>query len=184
MFKRTMAVAIAITIAAEFATAQVPCSVGLYADAGATSSVVTPDLFETFDVYVVLFVEGLANAVSYGLQADGLGTDYELLGALYGPDGEGLNIPLDGENVGLGTCAIGFNGAPIVVTKYSFFQINALAPTTSMSVVGGREDPDFPVFSDCTGQLTACVVGPTLTVDNAVSGDSDSFGAVKSLFRR
>lgn len=185
MFKRTMAAAAAIALAvtAGSVAAQVPCTVGVYANSDAASSVVTPDLNETFDVYVVLFAESLANAVSYSLVADGLGTDYFQVSVSYGPEGTGINIPLDGENVGLGQCVVGYNGFPIVVAKHTFFQFNQFAPTTSIAVAGGREDPDFPVFSDCSGVLSPCVIGPTLSVDNAVSGDSDSFGAVKSLFR-
>lgn len=185
MFKRTMAAAaaIALAVSAGPVAAQIPCTVGVYANAEASSSVVTPSLNSTFDVYVVLFAESLANAVSYRLVAEGLGTDYVQVGAAYGPAGTGINIVLNGENVGLGQCVVGYNGFPIVVTKYTFFQLNPLAQTTSIAVTGGNEDPDFPVFSDCNGMLSPCAIGPTLAVDNAVSNDENSFGAVKSLFR-
>jgi hypothetical protein len=185
MFKRTMAVAFAIALAmsAGSVAAQTPCTVGVYANEGASSSVVAPAANSNFDVYVVLFAESLADAVSYRLVAEGLGTDYVQVAAAYGPDGEGFNIPFNGENVGLGVCAVGYNGFPLVVTKYTFFQINPAAPSTSISVAGGNENPDFPVFSNCQGLLSPCVIGSSLTVDNVVSSDAESFGAVKSLFR-
>lgn len=185
MFKMTMAAAaaIALAVSASPVAAQSSCSVGVYANADATSSVVTPNLNETFEVYVVLFAESLADGLSYSLIADGLGTDYLRVGAEYGPDGGGLNIESFGENVALGQCVPGFNSFPIVVAKYTFLQVNPSPPTTSIAVGGGRENPDFPVFSNCAGQLITCVSGATLSVDNAVSSDSDSFGAVKSLFR-
>ena len=183
MFKRTMAVAIALAMSAGSVAAQSDCTLGVYANEEASSSVVTPSVNSSFDVYVVLFAENLANAVSYRLLAEGLGTDYIQVGAEYGPSASGINIPFNGENVGLGECAIGYNGFPIVVTKYSFFQLNPAALTTSIGVTGGNENPDFPVFSTCSSDLITCVSGPSLTVDNAVSTESESFGAVKSLFR-
>lgn len=183
MFKRTMAVAIALAMSAGSVAAQSNCSVGVYANEEASSSVVTPSANSEFSVYVVLFAENLANAVSYSLVADGLGTDYIQVGASYGPSAAGINIVFNGENVGLGECAIGYNGFPIVVTKYTFFQLNPAAPTTSIRVAGGNENPDFPVFSTCTSDLIVCESGPELTVDNVVSTEADSFGAVKSLFR-
>lgn len=183
MFKRTMAVAIALAMSAGSVAAQTTCSVGAYANEEASSSVVTPAANSNFDVYVVLFAENLANAVSYRLVAEGLGTDYIQVGAAYGPSGTGINIVFNGENVGLGECAIGYNGFPILVTKYTFFQLDVAAPSTSISITGGNENPDFPVFSTCTSDLITCDSGPSLTVDNAVSTENDSFGAVKSLFR-
>lgn len=183
MFKRTMAVAIALAMSAGSVAAQSNCSVGVYANEEASSSVVTPAANSNFDVYVVLFAENLANAVSYRLVAEGLGTDYIQVGAEYGPSGTGINIVFNGENIGLGECAIGYNGFPILVTKYTFFQLDVAAPSTSISITGGNEDPDFPVFSTCTSDLITCESGPSLTVDNAVSTENDSFGAVKSLFR-
>jgi hypothetical protein len=183
MFKKSMAIAIALAMSAGSVVAQTPCSVGVYADRDGLSSVVTPAALSNFDVYVVLFAESLANAASYQVVAEGLGTDFIQVGAVFGPTGDGLSIILDGYNVALGECAIGYNGAPILVAKYTFLQLDVAAPSTSISITGGREDPDFPVFSTCSGVLITCESGPSLTVDNAVSTENDSFGAVKNLFR-
>jgi hypothetical protein len=183
MFKKSMAVAIALAMSAGSVAAQTTCSVGVYADRDGLSSVVTPEALSNFDVYVVLFAENLANAVSYRVVAEGLGTDFIQVGAEYGPTGDGLNIEFIGENVALGECAVGYNGFPILVAKYTFFQLDVAAPSTSISITGGKDDPDFPVFSTCSSTLIACESGPSLTVDNAVSTENDSFGAVKSLFR-
>jgi hypothetical protein len=183
MFKKSMAIAIALAMSAGSVVAQTPCSVGVYADRDGLSSVVTPVALSNFDVYVVLFAESLANAVSYRVVAEGLGTDYIQVGAEYGPTGDGLSIVFNGDNVALGECAIGYNGVPILVAKYTFLQLDVAAPSTSISVTGGNEDPEFPVFSTCNSLLISCESGPSLTVDNAVSTENDSFGAVKNLFR-
>lgn len=183
MLKRTMGLAVAIALAMSAGpVAAQTCTVGAYADANGSSSIVTPAPNATFDVYVVLFAESLADAVSYRLVAPGLGTDYVQVGALYGPDGTGINIDFNGSNVGLGGCFVGYNATPVVVAQYTFFQLNPAASTTEITISGGNENPAAPVFSNCVGGVVVCDAGPALSVDNAVATESSSFGAVKSLF--
>lgn len=183
MLKRTMAVVFALALAMTAGpVAAQTCSVGVFADAGATSSSVQPVEGQDFDVYVILFAESLADAVSYSLVTPGLNVDFFQSGAEFGPTGDGINIPNAGENVGLGECAVGFNGNPIVVAKYTFFVFSPTAGGSSISVSGGNEDPARPVFSNCSGGLIPCDIGASVTVEQPVAVESKSFGAVKSLF--
>lgn len=181
MLKRTMAVVIAIALAmiAGPVAAQT-CTVGVYADANGSSTLVQPVADTTYDFYVVLFTEDLANAVSYQLVAPA-GT--LILGSAFGPTGAGLNIgTANGENVGLGECAVGFNGLPIVVTRYTALALAGQAPGT-ISVTGNAdENGQFPVYSTCQGVLNVCETGASLTVEGPVATESTSFGAVKNLY--
>lgn len=197
MLKRTTAVAIAIMIAMVAGpVAAQPCTVGLYTDASGSSSLVSPTVGVAFDVYVVLFTEGLANAVGYTLVPD-LGPDLLSIGVTYGPGGGGINVPNDpsepisgGSNVGLGVCAVGFNGLPIEVAKYSFVAIGPNVGTSGAATIGltgnplsSDLDPTVPVISDCLGVLRSCDIGPSMVIEPPVSGEAESFGAVKSLYR-
>jgi hypothetical protein len=193
MLKRTTAVAIAILIAmiASPVAAQT-CTLGVYGDADGATGFVSPVVGELFDVYVVMFYEGLANGVGYTLLLQG-GPDLLSAGATFGEGGIGLNIPNDvndptfsGANVGLGTCAIGFNGNALVVARYSFVAIGVNGAATFSLTGNSRSsdlDPAFPVFSDCLGVISSCGVGPALTVEAPVANETESFGAVKSLYR-
>lgn len=186
MLKRTMAATLAIMIAlvAGPVAAQV-CTVGVYADSEGLTTNFQPIELQAFDVYVVLFVESTVTAVGYSLNiVDGAG----LLagGVTYGRDGMGLNVPTaGGENVGLGECAVGFIGRPVVVAKYSFLPL-ATATAATFSVSGNPDasslDPTFPAYSNCQGLVDVCQIGPSLTVEAPVDNDSESFGAVKSLY--
>lgn len=186
MLKRTMAAMIAILIAVVAGpVAAQTCTVGVYADATGSSNLLQPTAGVTFDFYVVLFVENLVSAVSYRLVAPGTTTgDLFILAGAWGPTGGGLNIATsNGENVGLGQCAIGFNGFPIVVARYTALASATAAPGT-ISVAGNAdENPLLPVFSTCQGVLNTCDIGPSLTVEGPVATESVSFGAVKDLYR-
>lgn len=193
MLKMTTVVAIvlSLTLAANPVAAQ--CTLGVYADAAGTEGLVSPVVGETFDVYVVMFLEGLANAVGYTLVGNNL-SDFVFLAATYGDGGGGVNFPnsqsdpyFGGSNVGLGECAIGFNGFPLVVAKYTVLALSATAGVeASLTVTGNAQssglDPAFPVYADCNGVEASCGIGPSLAIETPVSGDSESFGAVKSLF--
>ena len=193
MLKMTTVAAIAILIAlAASPVAAQTCTIGVYGDAAGTESLVSPVVGETFDVHVVMFLEGLVNGVGYTLVGQNL-QDFIPVGAAYGPGGGGLNFPNDsndeffsGSNVGLGECAVGFNGVAIQVAKYTFLTLTASGVEASLTVTGNERasdlDPTFPVYSDCNGVIAACDIGPALTVEAPVSDASESFGAVKSLF--
>lgn len=186
MLKRTMAVVFAVVLAmtAGSVAAQTGCSVGAYADTQGTVNLFQPVVGTNFDVYVVLFTENLANAVAYTLDVPGLNSDIFQMGVAYGPTGTGINITTaNGNNVGLGDCAVGFGGLPVVVARYTFLIPFDGAPTRTMAVAGNcDEDCNFPVYSDCLGNLSPCDVGPALQVEGPVATESASFGAVKSLF--
>lgn len=181
MLKRTMAVMIAITIAMVAGpVAAQTCTVGVYADATGSSNLIQPVEGVPYDFYVVLFTEDLANAVSYKLVAP---AGLIVIGQAYGPAGSGINIPTpNGDNVGLGECAVGFGGLPVVVTRYTALPLAGDAPG-SISVIGNAdEDAQFPVYSSCQGVLNTCESGASLTVEGPVATDSTSFGAVKHLY--
>lgn len=192
MLKMTTVVAIALSVALAASPVAAQCTLAVYGDAAGTQSLVQTRVGETFDVYVVMFVEGLANGVGYTLVATDF-QDFVPLSSTYGPDGAGLNIPNDngditfgGSNVGLGLCAVGFNGFPIEVAKYTFLALTSTQDTAALSLVGNATssglDPAFPVFSDCQGVISSCDIGPELIVERPVSDADQSFGAVKSLF--
>ena len=141
---------------------------------------------EPFHVYVMIFDEDALNAVSYGLEVPGLGTDiFRAEDTLYGPSGNGINIVTsNGNNVGLGECAQGFQHAPILVADYSFVYFSYLSSRTISAVPNADSDPGVPVVSDCAVQLHSCALGPTLYLDmcGGFPAESHSFGEVKALY--
>lgn len=184
MLKKTMAVvfAIAIAMTAGSVGAQT-CSLGVYADAEGTVNVYQPRTGDAFDVYVVLFVENAVNAVSYDLAVPGLNNEIFIQSTAFGPQGGGFSITTsNGENVGLGECAIGFGGLPIVVADYTMLMPVA-APERTLSILPNPdESTEFPVINDCANQLSPCGIGPSLIVETPVATQATSFGAVKSLY--
>lgn len=187
---KTMTAAFAIAIALVASPASAQCTLGVYAEEDGTGAFVSPIVQETFDVYVVMFLEGLATGVGYTLDITG-GQDLLPIGASYGSGG--LNFPNDpaneyfgGSNVGLGECAVGFNGRPIVVAQYTFLALGVNGSATfGLSGNAGASDLDpagGPVFSTCAGEIQYCGVGPALTIETPVNTEQGSFGAVKGLF--
>jgi hypothetical protein len=84
MLKRTMAVVFAIALAMTAGpVAAQTCTVGVFADAAATTSTVEPVEGQNFDVYVIFFGETLVDAVSYSLVAPGLGVDFIEVGTAW-----------------------------------------------------------------------------------------------------
>jgi len=185
MLRRTMMVVVAILIAmtAGSALAQT-CTVGVFADDRGEVGFVQPIEGQNFDMYVVLFTENLLSALSYTLDVPGLNVDLFSIGVSYGPSGSGLNIETaNGENVGLGECAVGFGGAPLVVAHHTMFMLpNFNGPRVVTAGGNCDEDCSNPVMSSCSGVLTTCDSGATLLIDGVIASKSASFGAVKSLF--
>lgn len=185
MFKRTMAAAFAIMIvmSAGVVLAQT-CTVAAYADAAGTSQVIAPTQGVPFDVYVVLFTEDRANAVSYRLDVPGLNSEIFIMNSTWGPEGDGLNFQTaNGANVGLGECAIGFGGYPILVATYTMLIPLETQNDREITVLGNAdENINFPVYNTCDAVLKTCDSGPALYVDQPVANESASFGAVKSLY--
>jgi len=187
MLRRTMIAVVAILIAMSAGSVMAQsCTVGVYGDADATVGFVQPIEGQNFDVYVILFAENLASAASYSLDIPNLNVDLFNLVTTYGPSGGGINLPsANGENVGLGECAIGFGGAPLVVARHTMLMLPLLYDGAQRSIsVGGNcdEDCNNPVMSSCSGVLSTCDAGATLLVDGVIATQSASFGAVKSLF--
>jgi len=182
MLRRTMALALAITLvtAAGSAVAQ-SCLLGLYADAAATDPIANPREGQIFNVYSIIKAESTVNAVS---QVVTFPAGVFVAGTpSYGPSGGGLNIVGAGDNIGLGECAIGFGGLPILVATYDCIVPVAL-PGNTIATIGPNpdEDPNFPVFSDCGGVLHACGNTQDLLIGATVAVEAKSFGSVKSLY--
>lgn len=185
MLRRTMAVVFALTLAftAGSAFAQ-QCVVGVYADTSGTVGFFEPTQGQVFNVYVVLNTEDVLNAVAYSIDIPGLNSDVFVGGLIqWGPNGLGLNIVTSGgENVGLGECAVGFGGNPVVVATYPL--LFPFHPQVQRTITVGA-NPDsgaLPQYSTCNGELKDCSVGPGLLLDFVVSSETRSFGAVKSLY--
>jgi len=192
MLKMTTVAAIALIIAFAASPVAAQCTVAVYGDVQGTESLVSPTVGEPFDVYVVLFTEGLVNGVGYTLVLENF-DGFFITGASYGPDGGGLNFPNDpnqaftsGASVGLGLCAVGFGGLPIEVARYTLLATAPAGERSFISLTGNANssdlDPTVPVFSDCQGVLSSCDIGPQLIIEPPVSDAAESFGAIKSLF--
>lgn len=175
----------ALLLSAPSAFAQVG-SIGVYADAAGTVSEIVPQPNVPFDVYVVMFEEALVNAVAYKLEIPGLNTDIFLIASSYGPQGGGINIPNSGgENVGLGECAVGFGGNPILVATYTLLMTVNPEPSRTLSLGPNvLADPDSPIYSDCLGVLHDIPAGASLKVGNdIVPVLPRSWGGVKAIYR-
>lgn len=185
MLRRTMIAVVAILIAMSAGSVMAQCTVGVYGDADATVGFVQPIEGQNFDVYVVIFAENLISAASYSLDIPRLNVDLFNLTTTYGPSAGGFNLlSVNGENVGLGECAIGFNGNPIVIARHEMLMLPLFFDGPRTISVGGNcdEDCNNPVMSSCNGVISVCDSGATLLVDGVIATQSASFGAVKSLF--
>lgn len=178
---------VAVLAFAGTASAQIPqsdCMIGVYADEAGTIQTFEPTQGQAFTVNVVIRVEGLLNAVAFELLVPGLGEEIFMLGESFGVPGRGINIFTDGGyNVGLGECAIGFGGLPIVVSRHTMI-IPGEPPNARTISIGPNtdEDPEAPVFAVCTGQVYRCTISDNLLLAAPVDTENQSFGAVKSLF--
>ena len=194
MLRRTMAVALALSFALVAASALAqPCMVGLYADADGTKGTMVPGLDPnnpTLPVakhmYVVAYVEDVMNAMSFNLVNPDPANAFEI-SALYGPVGTGINVGTPGGwNVGLGECAVGFGGTPILIVDFEYLFTPGFAggefcllPNTDQDPI---TDPLVPQYSTCQGELKPCDIGPCLLVEPPIATDSVSFGAIKALY--
>jgi len=182
MLRRTMTAVLAITfvLAAGSAMAQ-SCLIGLYGDTDGTVSTFRPKEFTPFDVYAVLSVESTANAVAMTVT-----WPVDVINSVvgYGPSGGGINVAsANGDNIGLGECAIGFGGAPIVVAHYSGIEPGILQGERVISIgANADEDPTFPVYADCNGGLHTCENTLDLVLGFTIAVEGKSFGSVKSLY--
>ncbi len=179
--------ALAVLAMANAAMAQIPqsdCNLGVYADMQGTISQLEPTQGQPFTVYVVMYLEGLVNAVAFDLLVPKLNQELFLIGESFGPGGGGINIASPGGyNIGLGECAIGFNGLPILVSSHTFLIPGEVASARTISLAPNLDsDPEAPIFSVCTGQIFVCTISNNLLLTAPIATESASFGAVKSLY--
>lgn len=198
MLKRTMALGLALTLTlvAGTALAQPACSIGVYADPAGTGALFQPTEVQAFTVYVVAFTEDVINAAAYSISFPDLfdpignpaGTFF-VTSTAYGPAGNGIEVapslPVDtNETIGLGECAVGFGGFPILVASYTCIvtrdnpggQICLDQHATLYTDLGKAQ------VNNCTGILRGCDLGQCLVVEAPIATDSVSFGAVKALY--
>ena len=178
---------LAVLAVASTASAQIPqsdCQIGVYADTEGTIGVFEPTQGVPFTVHVVIRVEGLLNAVAYELLVPGLDEELFLINETFGRLGRGLNFFNEGGyNVGIGECAVGFGGLPILVSSHTFL-IPGEEPNARTISIGPNftGDPEAPIFSVCTGELYRCTISDNLLLARPVDEAVESFGAIKSLY--
>lgn len=208
MLRRTMtvAMALALVLAAGTAFGQLDCVIGVYGDSGATVVDLTPERDlgtpANFDVYYAIYAEDFVNAVAWSRSfsgfADPTGFGLISLGFAYGPDpgsgscaecvdvignpwGTFLDLQPEGYRLGLGVCKIGFGGVPVMLVRESLLlDLNAAGGTISTGA-NTLEDPDNPVYNTCINEIKPCN-GASLTVQKPVSNDGKTFGSVKALY--
>ena len=180
LVRLSMTLSMALALAAGSAAGATNCELGLALTPEGDRQIGAIGVGEAFDVYVLLDVEGVADAVSYRLVVDALNVNVFRLSESYGIDGEGINFETDnGSNVGIGECAVGY-GNLIVVAHYTFMLVDDLFFRMGLEP-NPDESSETPVISECTGALSPCEAGPDLMYE-VLPVQSASFGAVKSLY--
>lgn len=191
MLRRTMAVALALTLAltAGSVMAQENCVMGVYADANGTVGLFKPTELQEFNIYVVANVLDVMNAAAYGLVNPDPANLF-ITGAMWGPSGSGVNVPSDPldpygtSNIGLGECAVGFEG-PIVIATYTALVTSSFGGGDVCVVPNpfrDETDPTKAQYNTCQDILKSCDLGPCLLVEDPIGTESVSFGAVKALY--
>ena len=160
------------------------CTIGVFTNADGTGQTFLPTQGQIFTVYTVMFVEGVVNAVSYDLLVPQLGQDIFPAGDTFGEGNIGLNIQTQGGyNIGLGECAVGFTGFPIIVAAHSFIMPFETITGRTISLGPNLDSgPESPMFSTCQGEIYPCTISSNLLLEAPVATESVSFGAVKSLY--
>jgi hypothetical protein len=183
---------LSIVLIATFAkpSAAQECTIGVFVDPVGSQSVFYTNLFEPFTIYVVRSVESTVNAVAMRLIWP---TDVAESSLGYGPSGGGINVAsANGDNIGLGECAVGFGGAPVLVSKYVAGLLTPGSathdlskgpiPHTFVDLAGNADENEtFPVYSDCAGTLHTCE-DLTILQLGVIAIEAESFGSVKSLY--
>lgn len=187
MLRRTMAVVFAlVALTAGSAAAQGLCTLGVYGDADGTVGLVEPVEAQQFHIYVVMNVQDTVKAVAYSLDIPGLGVEIFNITTVYGPNGEGINLPDGGgENVGLGECVNGWTGLPVLVADYTMLMLTSQNPrtvTVGPNPLATEPPATLPIYANCLNELLECQVGPALEISGVIATDDTSWGAVKSLF--
>jgi len=178
---------LAVVAFANVASAQIPqsdCNLGVYADAAGTIRQLEPTQGQPFTVHVVMYLEGLVTGVAFDLLVPQLGNELFLIGESFGPVGNGINIVSPGGyNIGIGECAVGFGGLPILVSSHTFLMPGEVTSARTISLAPNLDsDPEAPIFSVCTGQIYVCTISNNLLLTAPITTEDTSFGAVKSLY--
>lgn len=183
MLRRTlmsvMAIAMIALAGASMAQSE-NCVLGVYTDADGTMSTHVPILFSFFDVFTVIRVESTVGGVAHSMTWPGHVVPSVVS---QGPGGTGISISgPGGYSIGLGECAIGFQGLPVVVTHYQAIAVAVAGPSQVTVGPNTDEDPMHVVFADCAQNLIPCFGTLALQLDGVIGTEDTSFGAVKSLY--
>lgn len=187
MLKKAMFLTLALLVGV-VAGASAQCTIGVYADAGGTQSVITPirdqgNPATYIDVYYVLKVEDLVLGAAWYRQVTGFtATTYSLDWASYGTF---LDNKPEGWRIGLGTCQLGFGGAAITLMEETILLVDDYSGGTgSIQVIPNTlQNATGTAYSDCLGEVKPCEVGSSLTIESVIPAPGKSFGAVKALFK-
>jgi hypothetical protein len=184
MLKRTMTALLAITLMVTAGSAMAQCVIGVYGDDAGTISAIEPIQFQTFNIYVVLRNEASVEGASFLLESPANPSVQPAANGIWGPDGNGLNIPSPGgENIGFAECAIGFGGIPVLVATYESRVYDTGAVGAEYRVLANvDENPLYPVHATCNGFILECPNTQSLLISKVIATESRSFGAVKSLY--
>jgi hypothetical protein len=191
MLRRISLAGLGLWMAALPASAQVPCSVGVYTEPDGTGHFIPAYVYEPtqFNLYVVAFAEDAMSAVAYGFHNPDP-SNILVIDESFGPNGNGINIRdepgLGANNVGLGECAVGVGGQPILVATYTMLMLPSY-PYGEFCVTPNpyrtETDPTKCQYSSCQDELEPCDIGPCVYMDLVDPAESSSFGAVKALYR-
>lgn len=156
------------------------CVLGVYTDADGDVSTHVPILFSFFDVFTVLRVESTVGGVAHSMQWP---PHIVSSNPVYGPGGHGVAISGPGGlSIGLGECAIGFQGLPVVVSHYQAIALAVAGPSQITVGPNSDENPMHVTFADCAQNLIPCFGTMALHLDGVIGTEDTSFGAVKSLY--
>lgn len=181
MKKGTIGIALVLVLAATPCLAQV-ATVGVYFDQAGTqvSGTFNGGVDEFHKAYVVVFWEAFVGGASYKLNVD---PRVSITQVSYPLEGIQIGGPLDGcgVEIGLTQPAFGFYSTPVVITDLTFWTGEQII-YDAMICVEPHCNYDSVVVADRDAQIyDAEGLCAFLTVP--VASESDSWGAVKNLYK-
>jgi len=186
---KTAILTLTLLLFASVSRADPDCRIGIYGDpAGTQQTFFTPAIGVIFPIYVVMRAEASVDAVALNVEYTGPG-EFLMFNWQVGPSGGGIDIPgPGGHNLGLGECAVGYGGQPILVTRIDVVQISLGAdpgkgpiPYPYQVLPNPDENPLYPVYATCPGQLRTCEQVETGWL-YPVPTAGKSWGQIKSLY--
>jgi hypothetical protein len=183
-----------------------PATIGVYFDLAGTSQTATPVQHEDLYLYVIMFVEGPVGGATWRLEMTSPQYSDPLLGPI-GPNCQppwcetqdppfwymgyyavgpvAFGDPFDtGVRQGFGTCQSGFYGNPILLGTVIIRPWADILGSIEVDISVVPEAYEGLVWADCSARLCTDVTGLTSHLGTtAVSVETESWGAVKALYR-